>query len=135
MAQMDRHPGHRQETANMTSDPCDHYNVDTDPTRIQYCQMSPQPEAIPQQLQNICPKCLGRGAPMHCNSDLPHLLLCNPDFVSKNNQCFDLGSIYFLYPLASLPKMVNPEMPASIEQSELFILVTRCWSSFVFLDQ
>ena len=26
-------------------------------------------------------------------------------------------------------------MPASIEQSYLFVLVTRCWSSFVFQDQ
>ena len=44
-------------------------------------------------------------------------MLCNPKFICKNNQYFDLNSIYFLYPLASLPKMVNPEMPASIEQS------------------
>ena len=44
-------------------------------------------------------------------------LLCNPKFVYKNNRYFDLSSIYFLYPLASIPKMVIPEMPASIEQS------------------
>ena len=44
-------------------------------------------------------------------------MLCNPKFVCKNNRYFDLSSIYFLYPLASLPKMVNLEMPASIEQS------------------
>ena len=44
-------------------------------------------------------------------------MLCNPKFVNKNNQYFDLSSIYFLYPLASLPKMVKQEMPASIEQS------------------
>ena len=44
-------------------------------------------------------------------------MLCNPKFVCKNNWYFDLNSIYFLYPLASLPKMVNLEMPASIEQS------------------
>ena len=31
--------------------------------------------------------------------------------------------------------MVNPEMPASVEQSQLFVLVTRCWSFFVFQDQ
>ena len=45
------------------------------------------------------------------------LVLCNPKFVCKNNQYFGLSSIYFLYPLVSLPKMVNLEMPASIEQS------------------
>ena len=39
------------------------------------------------------------------------------NFIGKNNQYFDLSSVYFLYPLASLPKMVNPEMPASIKQS------------------
>ena len=44
-------------------------------------------------------------------------MLCNSKFVSKNNQYFDLTSIYFLYLLASLPKMENPEVPASIEQS------------------
>ena len=44
-------------------------------------------------------------------------MLCNPKFVDKNNLYFDLSSIYFLYPLASLPKMVKQEMPASIEQS------------------
>ena len=44
-------------------------------------------------------------------------VLCDPKFVSKNNRYFDLSSIYFLYLLASLPKMENPEMPASIEQS------------------
>ena len=44
-------------------------------------------------------------------------MLCNPKFVSKNNQCFDLSSTYFLYPLTSLPKMVKQEMPASIKQS------------------
>ena len=44
-------------------------------------------------------------------------MLCDPKFVSKNNQYFDLSSIYFLYPLASLLKMENQEMPASIEQS------------------
>ena len=63
------------------------------------------------------------------------VVLCNPNFVSKNNQYFGLSSIYFLYPLISLPRMVNLEMPASIEQSKLFVLVTRCWSSFVFQDQ
>ena len=62
-------------------------------------------------------------------------MLCNPNFVQENNWYFDLSSIYFLYPLASLPKMVNLEMPASIEQSELFVLVTMHWSSFVFQDQ
>ena len=44
-------------------------------------------------------------------------MLCNPKFVSKNNQYFDLSCIYFLYPLTSLLKMVKQEMPASIEQS------------------
>ena len=42
-------------------------------------------------------------------------MLCNPKFISKNNQYFDLTSIYFLYLLTSLPKMKNLEMPASIE--------------------
>ena len=42
-------------------------------------------------------------------------MLCNLKFINKNNQYFDLSSIYFLYPLASLPKMVKQEMPASIE--------------------
>ena len=45
------------------------------------------------------------------------LLLCNPKFIYKNNRYFSLSSTYFLYPLASLPKMVKQEMPASIEQS------------------
>ena len=45
-------------------------------------------------------------------------MLCNPQkIVYKNNRYFNLSSIYFLYPLASLPKMVKQEMPASIEQS------------------
>ena len=44
-------------------------------------------------------------------------MLCNPKFIYKNNRYFDLSSIYFLYPLASLPKMVKLEMPASVEQS------------------
>ena len=44
-------------------------------------------------------------------------MLCNPKFVYKNNQYFDLSSIYFLYLLASIPKMVKLEMPVSIEQS------------------
>ena len=44
-------------------------------------------------------------------------MLCNPKLVCKNNWYFDLNSIYFLYPLTSLPKMVNLEMPASVEQS------------------
>ena len=34
-------------------------------------------------------------------------MLCNPNFVNKNNRCFGLSPIYFLYPLTSLPKMVN----------------------------
>ena len=63
------------------------------------------------------------------------VVLCNPKFVSKNNWYFNLSSIYFLYPLASLPKMVKQEMPASVKQSQLIVLVTRCWSSFVFQDQ
>ena len=44
-------------------------------------------------------------------------MLCNQKFISKNNRYFDLSSIYFLYPLTSLPKIVKQEMPASIEQS------------------
>ena len=44
-------------------------------------------------------------------------MLCNPKFVYKNNQYFDLSSTYFLYPLASLPYMVKQEMPASIKQT------------------
>ena len=43
-------------------------------------------------------------------------MLCKPKFICKNNQYFDLSSTYFLYPLASLPKMVKQEMPASIKQ-------------------
>ena len=62
-------------------------------------------------------------------------MLCNPKFIKENNQYFSLSSIYFLYPLASLPKMVKQEMPASIKQSQLFVLVARCWSSFGFQDQ
>ena len=45
------------------------------------------------------------------------VLLCNPKFICKNNWYFGLSPTYFLYPLASLPKMVKQEMPASIEQS------------------
>ena len=43
---------------------------------------------------------------------LPHVwdqvlqVLCNPKFICKNRY-FDLSSTYFLYPLASLPKMVK----------------------------
>ena len=45
-------------------------------------------------------------------------MLCNPNFIhSRNNQCFHLSSIYFLYPLASLPKMVKQEMPASMSRA------------------
>ena len=56
-------------------------------------------------------------------------MLCNPIFVCS----IIIGiSWYFLYPFASLPKMVKQEMPASIKQSKLFVLVTMCWSSFVF---
>ena len=44
-------------------------------------------------------------------------MLCNPKFICKNNQYFNLSSTYFLYPLASLPKMVKQEMPASDKQS------------------
>ena len=44
-------------------------------------------------------------------------VLCNPKFICKNNRHFSLSSRYFLYPIASLPKMVKQEMPASIEQS------------------
>ena len=51
------------------------------------------------------------------NSPAISSLLCNPKFISKNNQYFSLSSIYFLYPLTSLPKMVKQEMPTSIKQS------------------
>ena len=44
-------------------------------------------------------------------------MLCNPKFVYKNNWYFGLSSTYFLYPLASLPKMVKQEMPASVKQT------------------
>ena len=45
-------------------------------------------------------------------------MLCNPNFTQyKNIQYFDLSSIYFHYLLTSLPKMVNLEKPASVEQS------------------
>ena len=44
-------------------------------------------------------------------------MLCNPKFVNKNNGYFGLSSIYLLYPLTSLPKMVKQEMPASVKQS------------------
>ena len=66
VAEMDRHPGHRHETVNMTSDIHDQDNGDTESIRTQYHQMSPQPEAIPQCLPDTWPKHLGRGAPMHC---------------------------------------------------------------------
>ena len=51
------------------------------------------------------------------HTQLWYLVLCNPKFVSKNNRHFNLSSLYFLYPLTSLPIMVKPQMPASIEQS------------------
>ena len=47
-------------------------------------------------------------------SFLAGVLLCNPKFICKNNRYFNLSSTYFLYPLASLPKMVIQDMPASI---------------------
>ena len=56
-------------------------------------------------------------------------MLCNPKFVYKNNRYFGLSSTYFLYPLASLPKIVKQEMPASIEQTLCFsdqVLVLLC---------
>ena len=70
MAEMDWHPGHRPETANypMTSDTFDKDNGYTESTRTLYHQMNPHPEVIPQWLPNTWPKCLGRGAPLHCNS-------------------------------------------------------------------
>ena len=73
MAQMDRHPGCRLETINypMTSDTFDQDNGDTESMRTQYCQMSPCPEALPQWLLNTWLKCLGRGAPLHCDSQPP----------------------------------------------------------------
>ena len=70
MAEMDRHPGCRLETVNypMTGDNFDKDKVDTESIRTQYHQTSPHPETIPQQLPNTWPKCLGRGAPLHCDS-------------------------------------------------------------------
>ena len=52
-------------------------------------------------------------------------MLCNPNFVDKRTISIlvqDLlhsnkGSIYFLYPLTSLPKMVKQEVPTSIKQN------------------
>ena len=52
-------------------------------------------------------------------------MLCNPNFVDKRIISISVqdllhsgkGSIYFLYPLTSLPKMVKQEVPASIEQN------------------
>ena len=57
-------------------------------------------------------------------------ILCNPNFVDKRIigiSVLDLlhsgkGSIYFLYPLISLPKMVKQEVPTSVEQNRLFVL-------------
>ena len=31
--------------------------------------------------------------------------------------------------------VVKQEVPASVKQGKLYVLVTRCWSSFVFQDQ
>ena len=56
MTQMDRCPGHRQETDNKTT--CDYDNGDTESTRTQYLQMSPWPEETPQQLPTTWSKCL-----------------------------------------------------------------------------
>ena len=82
MAQMDRCLGHRQETDKVTTDTCDYDNGDTESTRTQYHQMSPWPEATPQQLPTTWPKCLGRGASMHC-SFLPPLP--TPSSTSSNS--------------------------------------------------
>ena len=55
-------------------------------------------------------------------------MLCNPKFVCKNNRYFSLSSIYFLYPLTSLPKMVKQEM-ACFHQAKL----TLCFSDQVLV--
>ena len=92
MAQMDRCPGHRQETGNVTT--CDYDNGDTKSTRTQYCQMSPWPEETPQQLPTTWPKCLGRGAPI-CSFQPP---LPTPSSTSSNS----LGP-------PSLESLIGPE--------------------------
>ena len=63
-------------------------------------------------------------------------MLCNPNFVHIRIISILVWALYISsLPLTSLPKMVKPEMPASVKQSKLFVLVTMCWSSFVFWDQ
>ena len=57
-------------------------------------------------------------------------MLCNPNFVygriiSISVQALpysNKGSIYFLYPLTSLPKVVKQEVLTSFEQNKLFVL-------------
>ena len=64
MAEMDRRPEDRQRTVGHPKT-LDHYDPDNSHTtsiRTQYWQMGPHPEAIPQQLPETWPKCLGRGA-------------------------------------------------------------------------
>ena len=70
MAEVDRHPGCRPETVDYptTHDNFDKDNGDTKSIRTRYCQTSTHPEAIPQWLANTWPKSLGRGAPLHCDS-------------------------------------------------------------------
>ena len=51
-------------------------------------------------------------------------MLCNPNFAYKriigisiqDLLCLNRGSLYFLYPLPSLPKMVKQEVPNSVTQ-------------------
>ena len=61
MAQMDRHPGHRQETANETT--YDYDNGDTESTRTWYHQMNPQPEETPSVITYHMAKMFGKGCP------------------------------------------------------------------------
>ena len=57
-------------------------------------------------------------------------LLCNQNFIYKRIISIlvytllhsNKGSIYFLYPLTSLPKMVKQEVPTSIKQNGFFVL-------------
>ena len=72
-----------------------------------------QGEAINVMTQPLCVE----------DGSLPQGLCCVTQILYiKNNLCFGLSSIYFLYPLTSLPKMVKQEVPASIEQDWIFVL-------------
>ena len=70
MTEMDRQPGDRLGTLDYpkTFDNSDQDNRHTESIRIWYHQMGPNPEAIPQQLPETWPKCLGRGTPLKLES-------------------------------------------------------------------